>query len=481
MRKPQTSPLVGGLAAMLLAGLSATATAQFNDVIDFGTNAGQLSPANNSFIAVTNFGTGYTASYSPDTVNFTGSLPAGANTGLFYTLQNPIVLNGVNQNTQRVQLGVTIGPNNQAENVTLPFAELLFGSGFFYNFQLANLAPGSYNLLGPTINGGGILGTGTGIDLSADPIEQVTFFSGNFSGGGARNVDFSIDSVSFITPPPPVAVPAGTIEFGPVLEQRAFSNGSFSTVDTRGNAPTPLNAPSDAAGGLRFSGLVPSNTLSGKGVGLSAPVNLSPPSNPLDRNNDPLVLDIEVGQANQIREIIFEVIATTGAGGTGGDFAKSSWRITGIEDLAPGPHRIVAQTFAQVDDGTSGGIFEFDPELDEVGKIVVFGLNFNNEDEPFPGPVTPKQMDISIKRVQFGLPVTAALPGDFNADGFVNAADYTVWRDNFNGPESTLMGNGNGSGTVDQADYTLWTTNRAPRTTEAGSGTATAVLGADRP
>lgn len=51
------------------------------------------------------------------------------------------------------------------------------------------------------------------------------------------------------------------------------------------------------------------------------------------------------------------------------------------------------------------------------------------------------------------------LPGDFNADGGVDAADYTVWRDNLNSGFD-LNGNGDESGgsagVVDGADYALW-------------------------
>ncbi|MGL4512897.1 MAG: hypothetical protein ACRCT8_07375 [Lacipirellulaceae bacterium] len=50
-------------------------------------------------------------------------------------------------------------------------------------------------------------------------------------------------------------------------------------------------------------------------------------------------------------------------------------------------------------------------------------------------------------------------PGDFNDDALVNAADYTVWRDNLNGPSAALNGNGSGAATVVQADYDLWVAN----------------------
>jgi hypothetical protein len=55
--------------------------------------------------------------------------------------------------------------------------------------------------------------------------------------------------------------------------------------------------------------------------------------------------------------------------------------------------------------------------------------------------------------------VIPGLPGDFNDDGTVNLADYTVWRDNLGG-NNPLGGNGDENGAsaslVDAADYQLW-------------------------
>jgi hypothetical protein len=52
------------------------------------------------------------------------------------------------------------------------------------------------------------------------------------------------------------------------------------------------------------------------------------------------------------------------------------------------------------------------------------------------------------------------LPGDYNSDGAVNAADYTVWRNNL-GASITLPNEGTGvsPGVVDAADYVLWKAN----------------------
>jgi hypothetical protein len=47
-------------------------------------------------------------------------------------------------------------------------------------------------------------------------------------------------------------------------------------------------------------------------------------------------------------------------------------------------------------------------------------------------------------------------PGDYNRDGLVDAADYTVWRDTW-GSSEDRRADGDFSGVVDAGDYTVWT------------------------
>jgi hypothetical protein len=56
------------------------------------------------------------------------------------------------------------------------------------------------------------------------------------------------------------------------------------------------------------------------------------------------------------------------------------------------------------------------------------------------------------------LAVVPAITGDYNADGLVNAADYTVWRDSL-GSQSNLAADGSGNGVVDNADHGVWAAN----------------------
>lgn len=46
-------------------------------------------------------------------------------------------------------------------------------------------------------------------------------------------------------------------------------------------------------------------------------------------------------------------------------------------------------------------------------------------------------------------------PGDFNGDGNVDSADYTIWRDTF-GSTDDLRADGNGDREIDEGDYNIW-------------------------
>ena len=54
---------------------------------------------------------------------------------------------------------------------------------------------------------------------------------------------------------------------------------------------------------------------------------------------------------------------------------------------------------------------------------------------------------------------SSGTPDDYNDDGFVDAADYTIFQDNLGNSSAVLGGNGSGAATVVQADYLLWAQN----------------------
>lgn len=55
--------------------------------------------------------------------------------------------------------------------------------------------------------------------------------------------------------------------------------------------------------------------------------------------------------------------------------------------------------------------------------------------------------------------VGAIIDGDFNSDGQVDSADYTVWRDSLGQSGDSLPADANGSGSVDAEDLAIWRTN----------------------
>lgn len=64
------------------------------------------------------------------------------------------------------------------------------------------------------------------------------------------------------------------------------------------------------------------------------------------------------------------------------------------------------------------------------------------------------------------------LLGDFNGDGFVNMADYVVWRNTL-GSTTILVADGSMNGTIDQDDYDVWVANFGAI---LGSGSGDAVV-----
>jgi hypothetical protein len=46
--------------------------------------------------------------------------------------------------------------------------------------------------------------------------------------------------------------------------------------------------------------------------------------------------------------------------------------------------------------------------------------------------------------------------GDYNGDGVVNSADYTVWRDSLGGADPLRLADGDSNGVVDAGDYDHW-------------------------
>ena len=110
---------------------------------------------------------------------------------------------------------------------------------------------------------------------------------------------------------------------------------------------------------------------------------------------------------------------------------------------------------------------DFQATSDASGKVV---LAFSN----IAPLVTYPEYRVNAFRVINAITGGGGNNGDYNGNGFVDAADYVVWRSTLNDPVQNGTGaDGNGDGTINPADYDHW---KALFGTAVGSGTANLVV-----
>lgn len=87
-------------------------------------------------------------------------------------------------------------------------------------------------------------------------------------------------------------------------------------------------------------------------------------------------------------------------------------------------------------------------------------------------PVLGSHLDWHVFYVggDVSLAVVPIQTGDYNADGIVDAADYTVWRDTFGVSGIGLAADSNFDGVIDNVDYLAWKLNFGAIAPGAGSG-----------
>jgi hypothetical protein len=98
----------------------------------------------------------------------------------------------------------------------------------------------------------------------------------------------------------------------------------------------------------------------------------------------------------------------------------------------------------------------FDPELGDEFAIVEAAAVVGQFDQlELPELAAGQMWQVQYSASSVSLRVIVA--GDYNADGVVDAADYSVWRDALGTATSQLTGaDGNGDGEVNAADYVVW-------------------------
>ncbi len=140
--------------------------------------------------------------------------------------------------------------------------------------------------------------------------------------------------------------------------------------------------------------------------------------------------------------------------------------------------RLVLSGGAQLDGHLGAALFDgFSPALGDMFTIIsatggVSGT-FVTLNQPAALVAAGLMFDVVYNPTLVQLVVANFLPGDYNQNGTVDAADYVLWRNTlgqevwpFNGAD------GNGDGIIDSGDYDVWTTHFG-QTAGSGSGAAT--------
>ncbi len=142
-----------------------------------------------------------------------------------------------------------------------------------------------------------------------------------------------------------------------------------------------------------------------------------------------------------------------------------------IDNAAPNDNRLVLVKMEINTAGNETLSIWADPDtLNPLGvpTVVINDQDIFNTLNPFtqskyesPGQSGPAFFDEIRLATTFesatGIDPSAGTPGDYNNDGFVDAADYTVWRDNLG--TTTELPNDPVGGTIGDAQYDTWTTN----------------------
>ncbi|MGE3243661.1 MAG: dockerin type I repeat-containing protein [Pirellulales bacterium] len=76
------------------------------------------------------------------------------------------------------------------------------------------------------------------------------------------------------------------------------------------------------------------------------------------------------------------------------------------------------------------------------------------------GPTNGQPHELILSSFKYTPLPPDPVPGDFNADGEVDASDFQSWRDSFSSTVA-LAADGNNDGVVNAADFTVWRDNLA--------------------
>jgi hypothetical protein len=146
-----------------------------------------------------------------------------------------------------------------------------------------------------------------------------------------------------------------------------------------------------------------------------------------------------------------------------------------FDQLAVGGSATLAGTLDVTRIDLGGGIFV--PRVNDAFLILTAAEGITGWFNSLDLPVLPRGLSWELKSDGFTvlLTVVEQLPGDYNDDGAVNAADYVVWRNSAGQTGPNLTADGTGprgapDGVVDALDYRYWRHNFGAVAAAANSG-----------
>ena len=326
-----------------------------------------------------------------------------------------------------------------------------FGEIGSISFDLSGLAPGAHTVSGSLVPNAGVQlsdfadveaikvkyfpGVGGPVaDLTLDRIKTVGpigFYDQDFESLGTGNLPLNVFRSGAFT------------EAGFTVAQQALIAPGFGTG---GGSAVSLLADAAGADGATFWN-----------ASIRSELDFRTPRIPWQQENMEITFDLMGSEAAEVNVLVQSFTEDFMLAGT----LSGSVQLTQA-NVFESFTVSVADFIDTTPDGLSGFDLEANPRLNFVWQIEGENWGFDDGNQ-----ITID--NISLRAVDVAPPT---LPGDFNADGSVDAADYTTWRDNEGDADESAINNaGDGLNGVDAADYAIWEANFGG----GGSSAATAV------
>jgi hypothetical protein len=361
--------------------------------------------------------------------------------------------------------------------LTLTGGDVSNWGGAILSFENTTVALSTISGNSAGIDGGGIGRFGTAIPTFGGLTVVSSTISGNSAGGSGGGI-FSSNVANTTVTGSTISGNSAHVNGGGI-----FSENQLGAVDHLTVTGTTISGNSaDASGGgifkisfgnltLASSTITDNEAADGRGSGVASIGDASTRAevrSSIIAGNVHSDVDFVNGATNTFQSNGYNLIGT---GNATGEFVEPGDQ-TGVVDPRLGP---------LADNGgptLTHALLVGSPAIDAGDPAAVAGMNgvpsFDQRGNPFVR-IAGKSIDIGAIE---SLPTPPALLGDYNHNGIVDAADFTVWRNTLGSSVTVYRGaDGDGNGVVDQADCSVWKAHFGQTLSSVGTGSGAAALG----